>query len=91
MSLQSTQMVSKRQAIGHAAAGGRNFFDAAIIRAKREIDRTDFAADEAVWLEVQVASPPTVVELRPVRQVAQDRKDDKFCCRYDALSTRSCA
>ncbi|MGH8625700.1 MAG: twin-arginine translocation signal domain-containing protein, partial [Gammaproteobacteria bacterium] len=158
-------LLAGRQAIAHAAAGDRNGFDAAIIRAKREIDHTGFAEDEAVWLrfaaaseitvheakgrsylgdldtasklyrasleeaglsprnrvnyhaqlaatlaargdaaeaiseglavlpalERQVASPRTVVELRPVRQVAQDRKDDEFCCRYDALSTTSCA
>lgn len=42
-------------------------------------------------LEGQVASPRTVVELRPVRQAAQNRKDDEFCRRYDALSTASCA
>ncbi|MGQ0716803.1 MAG: hypothetical protein ACT4NP_05690 [Pseudonocardiales bacterium] len=158
-------LLACREAIAHAAAGDRNGFDAAIIRAKREIDRTGFTEDEAVWLrfateseitvheakgrlylgeldtastlyrasleelglsprnranyhaqlagtlaargdedeaiseglavlpalERQVASPRTVVELRPVRQVAQARKNDEFCDRYDALSTRSCA
>lgn len=158
-------LLAGREAIANAANGDRNGFYAAIIRAKREIDRTGFAETEAVWLrfatlsektvheakgrsylgdldtaselyrasltepglsprnrvnyhaqlaatlaargdaaeaiseglallpvlEEQVASPRTVVELRPVRQAAQDRKDDEFCARYDALSTASCA
>jgi hypothetical protein len=158
-------LLAGREAIANAANGDRNGFDAAIIRAKREMDRTGFEKDEAVWLrfatmseitvheakgrsylgdldeaselyrasltepglsprnrvnyhaqfaatlaargnaaeaisegltllpvlEVQVASPRTVVELRPVRQAAQDRKDDEFCARYDALSTASSA
>ncbi len=42
-------------------------------------------------LERQVASPRTIATLRPVRQVAQDRKDDEFCGRYDALSIASSA
>ncbi|MGH3897089.1 MAG: hypothetical protein ACRDTA_02325 [Pseudonocardiaceae bacterium] len=156
-------LLAGRQAIAHAATGDRNGFDTAIIRAKREIDRTGSAEDEATWLrfvtaseitvheakgrsylgdldtasalyrasleepdlsprnrvnyhaqlagtlaargdaaeaifeglavlpalEGLVASPRTVAELRPVRQIAQDRKDNEFCCRYDALSIRS--
>lgn len=158
-------LLASREAIAHAAAGDRNGFEAAIIRAKREMDRTGFEKDEAVWLrfatvseitvheakgrsylgdrdaatrlyrasleepwlsprnrvnyqaqlaathaargdaaeaiaeglaalpalEDRVASPRTVTELRPVRQVAQDRKAEEFCCRYDALSSTSCA
>lgn len=158
-------LLAGREAIAHAAVGDRNGFDSAIIRAKREIDRTGLAEDEAVWLrfvtvseitvheakgrlylgdldtastlyrasleepelsprnractraqlaatlaargdtaeaiseglavlpvlERQVASPRTIVELRPVRQVAQGRKDDEFCARYDALPIASSA
>jgi hypothetical protein len=156
-------LLAGREAIAHAAAGDSHGFDAAIIRAKREIDRTGSAEDEAIWLrfataseitvheakgrsylgdldtastlyraslhepglsprnranyhaqlaatlaargdaaeaisegltvlpalESQVASPRTIAELRRVRQVAQDRKDDEFCARYDALCTTS--
>lgn len=154
-------LLAGREAIAHAAAGDRNGFDTAIIRAKRDIDRTGFVEDQAVWLrfataseitvheakgrsylgdqdaashlyrasleepglsprnrvnyraqlaaalaargdaaeaiseglavlpalEGQVTSPRTVAELRPVRQAAQNRKNDEFCDRYDALST----
>lgn len=156
-------LLAGREAIAHAAVGDRDGFNAAITRAKREIDRTKFAKDEAVWLrfvtaseitvheakgrsylgdldtastlyrasleepslsprnranyhaqlaatlatrgnaaeavseglavlpalERQVASPRTIAELRPVRQVARDRKDDEFCGRYDALCAAS--
>jgi hypothetical protein len=158
-------LLAGREAIARAAIGDRNGFDAAIIQAKREIDRTGLAEDEAVWLqfvtvseitvheakgrsylgdldtastlyrtsleepglsprnrvnyhaqlaatlaargdtaeaiseglavlpvlEGQVASPRTIAELRPVRQVAQGRKHDEFCARYDALSIASSA
>ncbi|MGH4010104.1 MAG: hypothetical protein ACRDTH_18445 [Pseudonocardiaceae bacterium] len=158
-------LLAGREAIAHAALGDSHSFDAAIIRAKREIDRTGLGEDEAVWLrfvtvseitvheakgraylgdldtasmlyrasleepglsprnhvnyhaqlaatiaargdaaeaisegwavlpvlENQVASPRTIATLRPVRQVAQDRKDDEFCARYDALSLVSSA
>jgi hypothetical protein len=158
-------LLAGREAIAHAALGDNRSFDAAITRAKREIDRAGLAEDEAVWLrfvtvseitvheakgrlylgdldtastlyrasleerglsprnracthaqlaatlaargdtaeaiseglavlpvlEGQVASPRTIAELRPVRQVAQDRKDDEFCARYDALSIASSA
>jgi hypothetical protein len=156
-------LLAGREAIAHAATGDSHGFDAAIIRAKREIDRTGSAEDEAIWLrfataseitvheakgrsylgdldtastlyraslhepglsprnranyhaqlaatlaargdaaeaisegltvlpalESQVASPRTIAELRRVRQVAQDRKDDEFCARYDTLCTTS--
>lgn len=40
-------------------------------------------------LEGQAAYPRTAAELRLVRQVAQNRKDDKLYVRYDALATTS--
>ncbi|MGH3774777.1 MAG: hypothetical protein ACRDRR_03420 [Pseudonocardiaceae bacterium] len=156
-------LLAGREAIAHAAVGDSHNFDAAIVRAKREIDRTGLVEGEAVWLrfvtvseitvheakgrlylgdldtasalyrasleepglsprnracthaqlaatlaargdaaeavseglavlpalERQVASPRTVVELRPVRQAAQGRNDDEFCGRYDALCATS--
>lgn len=156
-------LLASREAIAHAAVGDRRGFDAAIIRAKREIDRAGFVKDEAVWLrfattseitvheakgrsylgdldlastlyracldesglsprnranyqaqmastlvingdateaiseglavlpalEGKIASPRTIAELRPVRQAAQDRNNDEFCSRYDALCTTS--
>jgi hypothetical protein len=42
-------------------------------------------------LEGKIASPRTIAELRPVRKVAQDRGDEEFCDRYDALCTARCA
>jgi hypothetical protein len=156
-------LLAGREAIAHAAVGDRHGFDAAIVRARREIDRAGFVEDEAVWLrfataseitvheakgrsylgdphsasmlyracldetglsprnranyqaqmaatlavsgeaveaiseglavlpalEGKIASPRTITELRPVRQAAQDRANEEFCSRYDALCTTS--
>ncbi len=156
-------LLAGREAIACAVAGDSHGFNAAIIRAKREVDRTGFVEDGAVWLrfataseitiheakgrsylgdldtaamlyrdslkeselsprnranyraqlaatlalrgdateaiseglavlpalEGQVASPRTITELRPVRRAAQDRRDDEFRDRYDALCATS--
>ncbi len=53
-------LLADREAIAHAVLGDSHSFDAAIIRAKREIDRAGLVEDEAVWLRFVTVSEITM-------------------------------